>query len=110
MRYEKAIMSHIPENTAISIETFFEKTRLKNKRKFYFVLRCFQEEGFVSLGVCNDVVLIKSTEHIKHYLKQRRKDNYRFWIPIIISNAISLIALIKSFMPEITALIQAIAR
>ena len=106
MRYEKAIMSHIPENTAISIETLFEKTRLKNKRKFYFVLRRFQEEGFVSLGVCNDVVLIKSTEHIKHYLKQRRKDNYRFWIPVIIS----ILALIGAYRQESAWLIQAITQ
>ena len=64
-------------------------------------------EGFLLL-ICK--INTAGTVYIKDYLKQLRKDTYRFWIPIVISNVISLIALIKSFMPEILAVWELIAQ
>ena len=58
-------------------------------------------EGFLLL-ICK--INTAGTVYIKDYLKQRRRENCRFWIPAIVS----IVALIGGYREELAWLLQAI--
>lgn len=76
-----------------------------NEREVLFYL---SEQKFITpCANCNgERPLYKITEFGKAELFSLRQSSFKFWIPIIIS----LVALIKSFFPELLFLLKSIAQ
>lgn len=100
MNYSKKIMQNIPNVGYITIDSLFKKTKLKNLDKFNYALSQLQKNGFISIGNCNDIILLKPYFFYEQHVKQNRNNFIYRWLPIVIS----IIALIKSFLPELALL------
>jgi len=62
-------------------------------------------EGYV-IGESNGEFKYHSTDLGDEYVENRKTDSAKFWIPILVSSALSIVALIKSFLPELAGLIR----
>jgi len=100
MDYCKIIMKNIPAKSYIYADELFVKTKLKKRDKFDYSLVQLNESNFISIGVCQDIILKQSYYAFLQLEKQKRSEFIYHWLPIVIS----IIALLKSFLPEITLL------
>lgn len=70
MNYPQKIMKNIPNVGYITIDNLLKKSKLKNIDKFNYSLSQLQENGFICISNCNEIILLKSYFFYKQYAKQ----------------------------------------